>query len=189
MKYIIEVDEFPINCVYTDSVNWHRVYKEKNTNKSFTQAELKKLEPVSDALQHGYKEGYQDGLNDAWECARKLMLRSGRSYADIYKIFGNGSEHFVLRTFSPSEAIAKINAYEEARKKAEAEIKVGDEVYFCDKNHTRVVFSIFYENAKEPRALQFTESGKYVVDNISDLHKTGRHFPQIEEVLKQMKGE
>ena len=136
------------------------------------------------------RPAYQDGLNDGWECAKKIYSApsdGGYTLEQLTQVFGEDSMSAIARTHTASAAIAKIKAYEE-EKKAEAEIKVGDEVYFSDENHTRVVFSIFYENAKEPRVLQFTESGNYVVDNISDLHKTGRHFSQIEEVLKQMKG-
>ena len=139
------------------------------------------------------RPAYEQGLTDAWELAKKIAIPTRTQHdaftaQDLNNIFGARGYENVMSKFSASEAIAKVQACEE-QKKAEAEIKVGDEVYFSDKNHTRVVFSIFYENAKEPRVLQFTESGNYVVDNISDLHKTGRHFSQIEEVLKQMKGE
>lgn len=179
MKYIIEVED---ECT-------EGLYRAKGFKTLvFDDAGLKKLEPVSDALQHGYDEGYQDGLNDCWECARKLMLRSNLSYADIYKIFGNGSEHFVLRTFSPSEAITRIKKYEEAQKKAEAEIKVGDEVIVP--NGKRCVVTGF-NGGDNKWILCIDENGDCGPNyhEKTDLKKTGRHFPQIEEVLKQMKGE
>ncbi len=69
---------------------------------------------------------------------------------------------------------------------SEDEIMIGDEVYYCDENHTRVVTSIFCENGDNPKAVQFTESGKYVVNYVNELHRTGRHFSQIAEILAQM---
>lgn len=66
------------------------------------------------------------------------------------------------------------------------EINVGDEVYLIDECHPRVVTCITKINGENPAAVQFTKSGKWVVDNVTELHKTGRHFDQIEEVLKAL---
>ena len=68
------------------------------------------------------------------------------------------------------------------------EIRVGDEVYLVDKCHPRVVTCITKKiDGENPAAVQFAESGKWVVDDVTELHKTGRHFNQIEEVLKALK--
>lgn len=82
-----------------------------------------------------------------------------------------------------------IKEYEEKQKKQDDEIKVGDEVYLVDNNHPRVVTCIFTENGGYTEAVQITESGRWIVDEIRNLHKTGRHFPEIAEVLAKMKEE
>ena len=125
---------------------------------------------------------YEQGLNDAWECARKLI--NNLNYDELVTIFGDGNEHYVLRAFSAPQAIAKIKEYEEKN----AEIKVGDEV------EVRAESSI-------PKMVVTQIDNHYVstVDANGDTRcickdtakpvKTGRHFAQIEEVLKQMKGD
>ncbi len=70
------------------------------------------------------REAYQRGLDDAWECARKIFgVKYGYTHDEIIGIYGRRLDAIDL---SPSEAIEKIKAYEE-RKKAE-EVKVGTRV-------------------------------------------------------------
>lgn len=132
-----------------------------------------------------YDEGYNKGVNDAWEAAKALVLdrsRGGISYRAMRDMFvGMNTYQDILEQVPACEVVAKI--------KACREIKVGDEVYFADENHPRVVTSIFTDNGCNPKAVQITESGKYCVDDVTELKKTGRHFPQIAEVLGQLKGE
>jgi hypothetical protein len=69
-------------------------------------------------------------------------------------------------------------------------IKVGDEVYLLDKNYKTIVTRIYEEFPSSVlKAVQFTQRGQFTVNCIEDLHKTGRHFPQIAEVLEQLRGE
>lgn len=59
---------------------------------------------------------YQKGLNDAWECARKIIRPTGYSFAQLQEAFSLSSLDCVCRIFedfSASEAIAKIKEYEE----------------------------------------------------------------------------
>lgn len=161
-------------------------------------------ESIRNAYDKGYKQGvndgsldvkmrvdgaYEKGLNDAWECARKIMLSDedgGIAHIDIQKIFG-GSYYQAMMNYSPSEAIAKIKEYEEKQKQVADEIKVGDEVYIIMENYPSVVTCIFSESGLDnPKAVHITKSGKYAVTPLSQLHKTGKHFDQIAEVLKQL---
>lgn len=67
---------------------------------------------------------YSDGLKDAWELAKKIILATddgGISLNDITEIFG--SAYCAMMDFTYEQALAKIEAYEK-----ENEIKVGDEV-------------------------------------------------------------
>ena len=76
----------------------------------------------SDEYGKGYDDGidvgYLNGLNDAWECAKKIVLERKDDYtvADTISIF-NCNKRDVLLHFSASEAIAKIQEYEEKQKK------------------------------------------------------------------------
>ena len=61
------------------------------------------------------KRQYERGLNDAWECARKIVLGSGYSRDELIEIFGVG-EWTVLETVNALEAVTKIKEYEEKRR-------------------------------------------------------------------------
>lgn len=75
-----------------------------------------------DAVENGgSKEKYEQGLNDAWECAKKLRHMD---YSMLYKVFDNKViKHAIQREglnavfekYSASEAIAKIKEYEETQ--------------------------------------------------------------------------
>lgn len=146
-------------------------------------------ELIEQAYERGYKAGkeseaiaiqdgiYQRGLDDAWEAAKKIHVMF---YKDIEKIFGKPSEHYVYSELSASEAIAKIKAFEE-RKKAEEEIKVGDEVILNDGNRVCVI------DIDNPDIWFFLYTGTIAnVDKKYVKEKTGRHFSQIADVLKQL---
>lgn len=171
---------------------------------------------VRNAYDRGYKQGYKDGedieqkngavtkaevakmeyergLNDAWEAARRIMLcksKGGLGYEVVLKIFQRaditGTEHFdILHEWPASEAVVKIKKYEEKQKQAEEKekFKVGDEVI---------------SDARRFIVLGIDASGWYnmwcldnglTYDNLcsKDLTKTGRSFPQLAELFKQMK--
>lgn len=104
---------------------------------------------VDEAYQRGYDKGYEDktnndevcnelakdiyqrGLNDAWEAARKIVLspdEGGTSLPELFAIFGGiNSMQRIFRSYSASEAIEKLKAYEK-KQKADDDIKVGDVV-------------------------------------------------------------
>lgn len=151
---------------------------------------------IKQAFDKGYKQGYKDGYNqhgedfiadgekayqrgldDAWDAAKWIF---NASVDDMMQTFGGVS---LWVHYSASEAIARINEYEE--KQTDDEIRVGDEV---------IVNTIIDRNpgiiTKIDRIAVFVlfSNGETATFNISDkdIRKTGRHFGQIEEVLKQM---
>ena len=128
------------------------------------------------------KEAYEKGLNDAWECAKKITLpvsHGGASWEKLKEIYNYPSYPQVMKEFSAAEAIAKM---EKANK-----IEVGDEV-ITTYNETRGVVTRLFENINGvPFATQINCYGVSEIDNLEDLQKTGRHFPQIAEILKQMR--
>ena len=127
------------------------------------------------------REAYQRGVNDAWECAKKIAVDSafgGISVKKLFKIFGTYSYHNVFEKYTPQEAIAKIAEYE----KQKDVIKIGDEVCYTDATIAGVVVRCrndgFY-NVMDKTGQQNIRSG-------IEITRTGRTFPQIEEVLKAM---
>lgn len=126
---------------------------------------------------------YEDGLNEAWEVARKMAcLPSDGGYTaeKIAEIFGTSNESEILKRNTAAEVIAKIEEYENR-------IEVGDEVHTIYDDTPMVVVSIFNGNVTgEKRVVSVSISGIISTLYAEELRKTGRHFPQITEVLKQM---
>lgn len=141
-------------------------------------------EKLANAMIHDHevaeKTAYEQGLNDAWECARKISMpenEGGMSVKALQSIFGKAREIF---NCTASEAIAKIKEYED-KQKQDAEIKVGYEVYNIDRENKRIVTAI-----DGNKAIQLCSNGKYTVDNIDTLHWTGREDLRIKKVLEKI---
>lgn len=132
---------------------------------------------------------YQKGLNDAWEAAMKIVLgkeNGGLLSKELRMIFGTDSWCSIFAKNTASEAIQKIKAYEE-QKRAEEEIKVGDEVE--NVSGDRYVILYVYHNSKnELRAQGFGHNGTISQMELNRYAKTGRHF-DIEGILKAMREE
>lgn len=116
---------------------------------------------------------YEDGLNDAWEVFRRLEYEL--TSAERVEFFGYYSPYDIIGTCTPQEIIKRLEKYDE--------IKVGDEVEYISTSDRGVVEHIS----------KFTQTISVMWDNgsigeasIKKFKKTGRHFPQIEEVLKLM---
>ena len=68
-----------------------------------------------------YQRGYEAGLNDAWEMARKIASdNAGRNYS----IFGQHFTAEILNTHSASEAIEEIRAHEQKQEESKKEQSV-----------------------------------------------------------------
>lgn len=70
-------------------------------------------------------------------------------------------------------------------------LKIGDEVKIAGRNFLGVVTYVDYFDYPgiSNKAVILTGSGQCIEKPIIQLEKTGRHFTQIEDVLKQLKGE
>lgn len=64
-------------------------------------------------------------------------------------------------------------------------ILVGDEVYLLDANYHGVVTAV-WDDCGVVKTESLTQSGKLACDDAKDLHRTGRRFPEIVNILKQM---
>ena len=118
-------------------------------------------------------QGYNKGLNDAWELAIKII--DDMSEAERYEIFGCRYDTDVMKCITPQEALAKLKAYEEQSK-----IEVGD------------VFLIYGEEAVVTRVVDEHANilfGDGVTNNmpVKDLlgDKTGKHI-DIKSFLEQI---
>jgi hypothetical protein len=98
----------------------------------------------------------------------------------------------ILDRYTVTEAMDAILEYEKKKQETNDKISVGDEVYIIDQNYPSVVTCIFSETgsgckiADNPKAVHITRSGKTACTPVSMLHKTGKHYFQIESVLKEL---
>lgn len=150
-------------------------------------------ELIEQAYNRGYKAGYEackepkdalieKGMNMAWEAAKKIMQMNIVEKRAIFGEIGRMT-YAVISELSASEAIEKLRKYGEQKKHEEDEkIKVGDEVYFLDNTMKYVVTNIDGEFLKLVDC-----TGDVDVELIHNFTKTGRHFPEIENMLGQLK--
>ena len=134
-KYIIEKDDNEsIWSIYADADGDATIEGVSLT--PYTEPEPL-AEVTADAYQRGYEtakhecedctkqaytdalrmESYQKGLSDAWEAARKIsQVRKYGGYGDcLEEVFGRHRVPWDVFDYSASEAIAKIQAYEQEK--------------------------------------------------------------------------
>jgi len=143
------------------------------------------LEQVrKEAYKDGYNAGfgkkihtsYQEGLSDAWEAARKIYDISQEDRLEIFPEASTFVVADICDRYSASECIEKIRQYEQEKGK----IQVGDEVISPNGKGVVTEITDIYV-----RIMYAKGSGQVVKQE--DLTKTGRHFPEIAEVLAKMK--
>lgn len=136
---------------------------------------------------HESEKSYEQGLNDAWECANKIMNMSGGELSEIFPDF----KGFPFEECSASEAIAKIKKYEESKK-----LHIGDEIKFEFGGvglYNAIGVIVRIDDDDYLHILSGNNDPDYATIRINPhrdtvhVEKTGRHFPQIEEVLNAMK--
>lgn len=133
----------------------------------------------------------EKGRDEAWEAIKKLYLpvpEGGLPDEAIREIFGAHNWIGIVRNFSASEVVEKIRAYEE-KQKENSEFHIGDEVQNDNGARGVVVGSIKNPVDGSEFISVFGMGEDYEVPQImlkEDYKKTGRHFPEIVEVLKKL---
>ena len=195
-KYIIEVDDKYVspdnklivshkNLFDGDSYSYH--------------IQIAKLTPYTEDLEHVRKEafekgystavaeqecavggaaekGYQKGLSDVWDAIRKV---NDMILEEQGKVFKTVTIRDIIRKYSASEIIEKLRQYEQEKKE---QIQVGDEIKSV--SGKAVVTGLSPDN-EHVRYVYF--DGSTGVIHKSTVSRTGRHYPEIAEVLRKMK--
>ena len=137
---------------------------------------------IKEAYEKGFDAGrtlnadkYEKGLDDAWKCARKISSMDSKTRDEIFDRVITSS---IVGENTASEAIEKIRAYEQGQE----EIKVGDEVKAPFGK--AIIFKI--DNENDAYTYVYAD-GAWGWDHEENISKTGRHFPEIAEVLQKMK--
>lgn len=172
MKYIIELEDEPmIANSFNQEVD--ELWKAKGFNSLvFDKYGLYKLTPYTELDRKAIED-------ETWELAERI---ADMSYDDFISCFEGETEEYVYGL-----PYHEVKAKYEEWKKRKDEIRVGDEVIY---NGDRVVVTdIFLQDITRLWIEGVTSSGKTVEALESDIKKTGRHFAEIEELLKKLGGE
>lgn len=124
------------------------------------------------------KSSYEIGLDKAFDSIKKILKMNDETRKNV---FGRSDLFEIFDFFDSYELLALLQDYENT-------IKIGDEVYLVDERKTRVVTALVLEDRERPKAIQFTGDGKWVIDELKDLNRTGRNFSQIVDVLNELRG-
>lgn len=167
---------------HTGKIN--EIIKRNRQIKSYVETQNNKLSQIRDYVQADVEESYQRGLDDAWECARKIALNVENN-GEMRDVFNVAICYDIFIKYSAQEAIEKIDEYE----KQKNAIKIGDELEQITNSGNPTGVSCIVTNIGDDKFNGITEDGKAVTCS-SQIYrwwrKTGRTFPQIEEVLKAM---
>lgn len=155
------------------AVDWARIgyYRERT-------AEYGEITPFSSLIIE--EKTYEDGLNEAWAAAKKIVLRKehgGLLCKDLERIFEREPEweveYSVFKNLTPQEVIAKLEAYE-----AEKQIKVGDVV-------VGNIFKGIVTGICNGRAFIMYDDGSSKEISIDKCQKTGKHI-DISSILAEI---
>lgn len=127
---------------------------------------------IEDLCNEAMAEGYNAGLNDAWECAKNIAERED----DMRNCFADLAPCKIYSDFSASEAMRIIKEYDAKTN----EIKIGDEVIYNDENW--IVTAI--ANSGNTVMLLSTSGGYMARTNPKIIKKTNKNLPQIAEIFK-----
>lgn len=145
---------------------------------------IQHAEAVEQKAQKQYDEGYQKGLEDAWEMIRKIYLspdEGGMEINEIFEYLGKGLGD-ILRNNSASEAKAKYDAWK-AKKEQEDEIRVGDVVTSPSAREYIVLHISYDDDGIKTFTVLEVSTGFVLHFKECFLEKTGKHYdlPWLQE--------
>lgn len=173
MKYIIDIED-----EYSMNEGGMKYYQCKQVPYwSVSHGIIKNLTP--------YTEPDRKAIEDeVWEFVKKMEHEIPVCY--LMDIYGDESE--IYQNFTYQEAKTKYEAW----KKKKEEIRVGDEVEQITASGNPVGFKCVVTKIVNDEILRgITQTGEGVTCSSQIKRwwrKTGRHFPEVEELLKKIKG-
>jgi hypothetical protein len=169
--------------------------------RDFDSIKQKEIGSIENRVRHiynrGYEDGYKDGdsnqaensayqyergMNDAWECAGKIVKpgSDGGFYSyELRAVFGT-YELPTIFSNTASEAIEKVKAWEEKQEKKH-EIKVGDEILCSGTDDKAIVTKVIH--GLEGDLYRCVHSDGDLSTETSESKPTGRFFPEITELF------
>ena len=169
MKYIIEFEDEP--TAYEDGMTFYAC--KQSPYWSMNKGQLNRLTPYTEPnLNPLVDEAVETIENEVWEFVCKFVWA-----IDDKKILGTDILHAV-RDMTYQDAKAKYESW----KAEKDEIRVGDEV-----KHRGLNYVVGYVGADKVYHLIDKNWLRTVVQGGYQLIKTGRHFPEVAELLKKMR--
>jgi hypothetical protein len=151
-------------------------------------------EAYEKAYEQGRKDGKIEGQAETWVCVKKIAFKPeiAECVDDLVRIgFDVGTAdswseaiELLFEKYSASEAIEKIRQYEQEK---EEQIQVGDEVKNTQTDARFIVTHMWVNNHGEKGVSGFNYECSAFSTALDLVRKTGRHFPEIAEVLQKMK--
>lgn len=128
----------------------------------------------TNAWMNGYEKGLNLGKDEAWNFARNLLNYTNKDWEDLMNLL-------LVNNCSYQEA---KDMYEEWEREKN-EIQIGDEIEYKGLKDKGIVTSMMVTRCD---VLWFDGTVSEDV-LISDLYKTGRHFDEIQNLLKTIEKE
>lgn len=204
-KYVIEIEqEYSANMRKgsSDIVEPVKLYKAKGFNslvfdeqgldKLKRMPELEQIDSVIAQIDIIEKTAYENGLDDAWEIAKKIECMDGYDGDELLEMFGTDDIEAIFAKYKASEVLKKVKAFEEQKAKSfNDEIKVGDEIVVTFPHTNRkisvIVYKIDHVNTTPMYyCISFAEGRVFMAPCDKTIKKTGRHFPQITNLMSKI---
>jgi len=189
MKYIIDVSDEAIELMgghinifvepvfKTGDCKHYALRISKEDIEPYTEPNCKAIDlQYAHDIENVAKMNYSEGAKDAWDFARAV---NDMGYDDFVSCFDGKTEEMVYEL-----SYSEVKAEYEAWKKQKDEIRVGDEVYDHTISGTGIVTNVVNKNMVD---IMWDDGSVNDSVSVKDLRKTGRHFDEVEELLKKMK--
>lgn len=172
-KIYSKIDRTAIESIF--GVKFYDVFEKFTASEAMAKVkeyEEKQKEPV-------FKIGDRVEITEGHDITGLSAERVG-TIGEVMEVDSDGD--YLVRAYGEHSAPYYYHA--DALEPANDVILVGDEVYLIDKNYRGVVTAVWEHHGVKIETL--TQSGKLSCTDAKDLHRTGRRFPEIVNVLKQM---
>lgn len=186
--FVYGVKDIPGLYVNDEIISHLKTYEDKTETtdnlEEILKAQNKNTEKILTVMQENYF--HECGMKEAVDCILKIYLspeNGGYSKDTLKKIFCESAFSSIISDFSIMEIVEKMKLYEEQNKEKK-EFRLWDEV--TELTH------------KDTKFIIVDIGGNYITglyeNGLISAHrrywkKTGRNFPQIAEILKEMRCE
>lgn len=147
--------------------------------------EAKAIKNMAEYSQRRFQDGYELGVNEVWEAAKRLAVApkdGGLTSGQIEEIFGEYLSLFdIFFKFSVQEVLEKLKAWDKRDI-----ITAGDEVEVEDVEGTRSV--VITVNGGKASLLNLDYEHVQLMP-LGYLHKTGHHFDEVTDLLEKLRNE